>query len=195
MRIFGQPQPVSSMPSPTITGATTMAELQRALPGARRSLFARYHIGGCQSCGFEDDETLAAVCERNEAPPVAEVLAYLQESAAHDRSIQIDPAELKTKLDAGADLKLLDLRSREEFDAVKIADSQLLTTELQQQAFGTWESDTQVVIIDHSGDRALDAAAFFIGHSLPETRALTGGIDAYARDADHSLRRYRIELD
>lgn len=183
------------MPEPAITGATTMAELQRALPGARRSLFARYHIGGCQSCGFEDAETLAAVCQRNDTPPVAEVLAHLQESAAHDRSIQIDPAELKTKLDAGASLKLLDLRSREEFEAVKIDGSRLLTTELQQQAFGTWESDTEVVIIDHSGDRALDATAFFIGHGLAGTRALTGGIDAYARDADRSLRRYRIEFD
>ena len=35
-----------------------------AFPGARRALFARYHIGGCQSCGFSPGETLAEVCAR-----------------------------------------------------------------------------------------------------------------------------------
>ena len=77
------------MPDSPITGDTTMAQLQRILPGARRALFARYHIGGCQSCGFEDDESLAAVCERNENLDVTEVIAHLEASAEHDRSIQI----------------------------------------------------------------------------------------------------------
>ena len=179
----------------SITGSTTMADLQSALPGARRALFARYHIGGCQSCGFEDDETLASVCERNEALPVTEVIAHLEESDAYDRSIQITPEELKSKIDAGADLKLLDIRSREEFEAVRLADSQMLTAELQQQAFGTWGSEAEVVIIDHIGDRSLDATAFFIGHGLNQTRSLAGGIDAFAKDIDTSLPRYRIEIE
>jgi rhodanese-related sulfurtransferase len=183
------------MSKTSITGSTTMADLQSALPGARRALFARYHIGGCQSCGFEDGETLASVCERNEGLPVAEVITHLEESDAHDRSIQITPDDLKSKIDAGADLKLLDIRSREEFEAVKIAGSELLTAELQQQAFGTWGSDAEVVIIDHSGDRSLDATAFFIGHGLNHTRSLAGGIDAFAKNVDTSLPRYRIEIE
>ena len=185
------------MPKPTISGATTMGELQLLFPGARRALFARYHIGGCQSCGFSDDEPLSAVCERNENIPVDEMIAHLEASAEHDRAIQITPAELKEKLDAGGDaeMRLLDIRSREEFEAVKIESSQLLTTERQSEAFGTWPPETEVVIIDHSGDRSPDAAAFFIGHGLRATRALAGGIDAYAREADKSLPRYRVELE
>ena len=183
------------MPLPDISGATTMADLQRLIPGARRALFAAYHIGGCQSCGFGDDETLASVCERNENLPVEQVVAHLEASAEHDRQLQITPADLKSKLDAGAELKLLDIRSREEFDAVKIAGSELLTTELQQQAFGTWAPESEVVIIDHSGDRSLDAASFFVGHGLKQTKALAGGIDAYAQITDPPLPRYRIELE
>ncbi len=185
------------MPAHTapLTPETTMAEVQRRVPGARRALFAAYHIGGCQSCGFGDDETLAEVCERNEGLPVETVIAQLEAAAEHDRAIQIDPAELKAKLDAGTEVRLLDIRSREEFDAVQIPGSQLLTTELQSEAFGAWPPDTEAVIVCHTGERALDAAAFFIGHGLGRTRALAGGIDAFAGVCEPPLPRYRIELE
>lgn len=171
-----------------------MADIERRIPGARRTLFAAFHIGGCQSCGFGGEETLAEVCRRNETPPVEEVVARLEAAAEHDRAIQIGPVELKAKLDAGADVKLLDIRSREEFEAVAIGGSVMLTAELQQEAFGTWPAETEVVIVDHRGDRSLDAASFFIGHGLARTRALAGGIDAYAPVVDPPLPRYRIEL-
>ena len=43
---------------------STMADVLAAWPGAQRALFRRYHIGGCSSCAFRPDETLAQVCER-----------------------------------------------------------------------------------------------------------------------------------
>jgi len=155
----------------------------------------KYHIGGCQSCGFQDSETLAQVCERNENLPIEEVIAHLEESASHDHAIQISAEELKLKINAGAPMKLLDIRSREEFEAVMIKGSVLLTPELQQDAFSSWSKDQEVFIIDHKGDRSLDVSAFFIGHGLTGTRALLGGIDAYAKDADTSLPRYNIEIE
>ena len=42
-----------------------MREVLENFPGAQRALFRRYHIGGCSSCGFSPDETLAQVCARN----------------------------------------------------------------------------------------------------------------------------------
>ena len=194
MRVFSSSQLISMNTTPAISGSITMAQLQASMPGARRALFMKYHIGGCQSCGFADDETLAEVCQRNENLPIDEVINHLEESAAHDLAIQVTPEELKQKLESSAVPRLLDIRSREEFDAVRIDQSELLTPELQQEAFGSWQRDQQVVIIDHVGDRALDVAAFFIGHGLGQTHALMGGIDAYARDADTSLPRYEIEL-
>ena len=194
MRVFSSSQLISMNTHPPIADTITMVELMKVMPGARRALFMKYHIGGCQSCGFQDSETLAQVCERNDNLPMAEVIAHLEESASHDLAIQILPDEFKLKLDDSATMKLLDIRSREEFEAVRINGSELLTTDLQQDAFATWHHSQQVVIIDHKGDRSLDVAAFFIGHSLTETRALHGGIDAYAKDADTSLPRYNIEL-
>ena len=69
------------------------------MPGARRALFAKYHIGGCQSCGFDDSETIGEVCKRNEDLPVDDVLKHLSSSAEHDQKIQINPSDLKKELD------------------------------------------------------------------------------------------------
>ena len=52
----------------------TMAELLEAYPGAQRALFRNYHIGGCASCGFRSDETLAQVCHRNDGLDPEEVV-------------------------------------------------------------------------------------------------------------------------
>ena len=51
------------------------------------------------------------------------------------------------------------------------------------------------MVYDHTGDRCLDAAAYLIGHGFSNTRALAGGIDAYAKEIDRSLPRYKIELE
>ncbi|GIT04618.1 MAG: hypothetical protein CM1200mP29_00290 [Verrucomicrobiota bacterium] len=49
----------------TITGDSPMQAVLQVFPGAQRALFRKYHIGGCSSCGFQPEETLARVCERN----------------------------------------------------------------------------------------------------------------------------------
>src|SRR3954467_10482169 len=90
---------------PPISGGTTMAELLRLYPGAQRALFARYHIGGCRSCGFQPGESLAPVCERNENIPLHEAIAHIQESHQADASLQISPADLAVMREKGADVK------------------------------------------------------------------------------------------
>lgn len=173
-----------------------MAEVEAYAPGARRALFARYHIGGCQSCGFQPGETLAQVCARNEGIDVGEAIAHIEDSHRHDLELQISPAELRAMLAAGgAAPQLIDLRTREEFEAVRLPGAQLFSQELQQEMFGRWAKDTDIVLYDHTGNRCLDATAFIIGHGFTRVHALAGGIDAYSQQADPSLPRYRLELD
>ena len=196
MRVFINAQLNSMQSNPKISAETTMKQLQELMPGARRALFAKYHIGGCQSCGFDDSETIGEVCKRNEDLPVDDVLKHLSSSAEHDQKIQINPSDLKKELDQEiADIKLLDIRSREEFEAVKIPGSEIMTADLQQEALGKWNKETRTIIIDHTGDRSLDVAAFFIGHGLNRTVALAGGIDAYSKEVDPNIPRYRIEIE
>lgn len=178
----------------TISGDTTMSELLQAYPGAQRALFARYHIGGCKSCGFSPAETLAQVCARNENIPVPEVIEHIQSSHDADARILVSPqefAELRTKPGA----RILDIRSAEEHEAVKIPDSQRITQDLVSEAFSTWDKTTPVLIYDHMGANSLDVAAYFIGHGFSETKCLAGGINAYSTEVDSSLPRYFVELE
>ncbi len=180
---------------PPLTPDTTMSALLQLYPGAQRALFAKYHIGGCRSCGFQPNETLAQVCARNEDIPVDEAIAHIQESHEADSTLQISPEELAEMLKADPGLKLLDVRTREEHEAVAIPGSHLMTQELLQQIFGSWDKTAPLIIYDHQGDRGLDSAAYFIGHGFSDTKCLTGGIDAYSLQVDSSLPRYRVELD
>jgi len=180
---------------PPLTGQTSMAELLRHYPGAQRALFAKYHIGGCRSCGFQPEETLAQVCARNENIPVEEAVAHIQESYEADASLQVTPRELAALQATNAGLKVVDVRSREEHEAVAIPGSLLMTQELIQQVFYTWNKQDPLVIYDHQGDKSLDAAAYFLGHGFSETKCLAGGIDAYSMEVDPSLPRYRVELE
>jgi hypothetical protein len=41
---------------PPLHGDMTMSAVLSAYPGAQRALFAKYHIGGCSSCGFQPTE-------------------------------------------------------------------------------------------------------------------------------------------
>ncbi len=188
-------QPTTTAPAPLLSGEITMEELSALIPGARRALFSRYHIGGCQSCGFEPTETLAEVCARNEGIPVEEAVAHLTASHENDLRMQLSPTEVRTLVEADPPATLVDLRTREEFEAVKIPGAKLFSQEFQQEIFGTWPKDSQIVLYDHTGTRALDAAAYFIGHGFHNVKALAGGIDAYSREADPSLPRYKVEFE
>ena len=175
-----------------------MGDLLAAYPGAQRALFARYHIGGCQSCGFQPDETLGEVCERNENLPVEEVAEHIVEQHDGDAKILIDPAELKSLLTDSGDKDaptLLDIRTREEYEAVHLPGAMLFSNELTTEIFGTWDKERIIVVYDHTGNRCLDAAAYFIGHGFTGVKALRGGIDAYSQEADDSIPRYRVEFE
>jgi rhodanese-related sulfurtransferase len=177
----------------TIDPAITMRELLEQLPGAHRALFRKYHIGGCSSCGFQPDETLAGVCKRNEDLPVNDVIAYLLESHEEDLKTLIAPADLAALRDRGELPRLIDIRTREEFDAARIEGSLLFTQELMQEILGTWDRNALLVITDHQGKRSMDAAAFFAGHGFTAVKALRGGVDAWSVEADPSVPRYELE--
>ena len=169
-----------------------MREVLEIFPGAQRALFRRYHIGGCSSCGFSPDETLAQVCARNGNLDVAEVLAHIQSSHEQDAKILISPTELAEFLQKDKSVKLVDVRSREEFEAVHIEGSVLLSQDVMQKLMASGSNVEPIVVIDHQGKNGLDAAAYFMGHGLQNVRCLRGGIDAWAQEVDPKMRRYRL---
>ncbi len=169
-----------------------MREVLEKFPGAQRALFRRYHIGGCSSCGFSPEETLAQVCARNGNLDAAEVLAHIASSHEQDAKILISPGELTQLRQADQSVRLVDVRSREEFEAVNIAGSVLLSQDVMRQVMADGTNTRPLVVIDHQGKNGLDAAAYFMGHGLQNVRCLRGGIDAWAQEVEPQMRRYKL---
>jgi len=169
-----------------------MSTVLEAFPGAQRALFRRYHIGGCSQCGFQPTETLAQLCDRNGNLDVAEVLAHIRSSHEQDARMLIAPKELAELRKQDAALRLLDVRSREEFEAVNIAGSLLMSQDTMREIMADGSNTRPLVIVDHQGKNALDAAAYFMGHGLQNVRCLRGGIDAWAQEVEPEMRRYKL---
>jgi rhodanese-related sulfurtransferase len=176
----------------TIGPESTMREVLEAYPGAQRALFRRYHIGGCASCAFQPDETLGALCRRNGGLDPHEVLDQIKASHEQDALLLIEPKELAARLKRDKAIRLLDVRSREEFEAVHVDGSVLLTQSVMREILAEGTNTRPLVIIDHQGNQALDAAAYFLGHGLQNVQCLRGGIDAWSREVDRAVRRYRV---
>src|SRR5262245_57724952 len=135
----------------TIGSDSPMSAVLEAFPGAQRALFRRYHIGGCSSCGFQPTETLAEVCARNGNLDVAEVLAHIHSSHEQDAKVLIAPRDLAELIKRDLAVKMVDVRSREEFEAVNISGSLLLSQAVMQQLMGSGSNTDPVVVIDHAG--------------------------------------------
>ena len=114
--------------------------------------------------------------------PVGEVIEHIVASEEADAQMQLTPAEAAALVAEGK-ARLVDIRTREEYDAVHIAGSTFFTQELMHELPG-WSRDQLIVFVDHQGARSLDAAAYFAGHGMENVRVLRGGIDAWSREVD-----------
>jgi rhodanese-related sulfurtransferase len=175
-----------------INPQSPMSRVLEVFPGAQRALFRHYHIGGCASCAFQPGETLEALCARNNLN-VTEVIQQIETSHQQDVELEITPAEL-SKLAAAGGVHLVDIRSREEFEATHIDTAVLLSQPVMQEILGQWPRADLMVLYDHRGQKSLDAAAYFIGQGFSNVRCLRGGIDAWSREVDRKIPRYRVEL-
>ena len=105
---------------------------------------------------------------------------------------QIQPADLKRKLDAGEPVYLVDVRNDDEFAYCHLADSLLVplpelsarVAEVQPPA------GALVVVYCHHGVRSLNGAAILQRAGHTEATSLAGGIDAWSRLIDPSVPRY-----
>jgi rhodanese-related sulfurtransferase len=179
-----QPQPISAQ--------SIMQDVLAVYPGAQRALFRKYHIGGCSSCGFQPTETLGQLCARNNNLNVDEVVEHIKTSHEQDAKTFVSPKQLAEMLKQNPSLKLLDVRSRQEFEATHIDGAILMSQPTVQEIMAHWPRTEAFVIIDHQGKQALDAAAYFLGHGFENVRCLRGGIDAWSQEADAKIPRYQL---
>jgi rhodanese-related sulfurtransferase len=171
-----------------LSGNWRMDRVLETYPSAQRALFQRYHIGGCSSCGYEPGDSLASVA-RSHGVETEEIVRFIKESAESERDLEITPAETAALLARKA-IRLIDVRTPQEYAIARIEGSQLIDQTLAQEIVQTWPKDTPIVTVCHHGVRSLDAAAYLRGHGMKNTRSMRGGIDAWSLTVDSSIPRY-----
>jgi len=179
------------MTTAQISKSSTMEQVLQVYPTAQRALFQRYHIGGCHSCGFQPNETIEQVAQRNGVADAQEMLDFLRESADRDAKMLITVEELQAKMKRGDALKLLDVRSPEEHTFAALPGGQLVDEKLAQEILEKWPKDTEIVVHCHRGVRSLDAATFLTSRGFTNVKSLAGGIDHWSEKIDTSVPRYQ----
>jgi adenylyltransferase/sulfurtransferase len=102
----------------------------------------------------------------------------------------ITPTELKSRLDKGDQLVLLDVREPWEFDLDKLNGSTLIPLATLPQSHGKLKRETEIVAICHHGMRSADATNFLLQQGFSNVKNLVGGIDAWSAQVDRSVPRY-----
>lgn len=104
--------------------------------------------------------------------------------------IQISPAELKQKIDAGEKVLVVDCREPWEHQMCSIEGAKLVPMNTIPANLQTLEGAEEVVIYCHHGARSLNVAAWLRQQGIEGARSLTGGIDRWASEIDPTLAHY-----
>lgn len=177
-----------------ISERSTMQEVLDAYPSAQRALFRRYHIGGCHSCGYEPNDILQEVAAKHQITDMKEVLDFIEESEKLDQKMRISPKEVAEALKGDNQPRLIDVRTPKEWEMAHIEGSKLINEELAQEIY-SWPKDTPIVFLCHTGQRSVDAAAYFAGHGFVNAKSMNGGIDEWSRTVDERVPRYEVARD
>lgn len=102
----------------------------------------------------------------------------------------ISPKELKTRLDKGDKLILLDVREEWEYSLAKLDNSILIPLGTLPQSLGRLNRDLEIIAICHHGMRSADATNFLLQQGFPNVKNLVGGIDAWSTQVEETVPRY-----
>jgi adenylyltransferase/sulfurtransferase len=104
--------------------------------------------------------------------------------------LQIDPLEVKRRLDAGEQLLLVDVREPWEFDICRIAGAKLMPLGSLPSNLPVFEQADEIIIYCHHGMRSLDAVAWLRQQGVEGARSMAGGIERWSREVDPAVPRY-----
>lgn len=108
---------------------------------------------------------------------------------APTRVEQTSPKQIKAWMDAGEDMRLLDVRTPQERATASIEGSTLVTNENIDELLALPKS-TKLVFHCHHGMRSYQAAQHFAQQGFRNLHNMVGGIDAWSNEVDDSVPRY-----
>ena len=103
---------------------------------------------------------------------------------------EITPEEVKTKLESGAELTLLDCREPWEYQAARIERAVNIPMGEIPSRLQELDPDHPTACLCHHGARSMHVAAFLMNNGFETVANISGGIDAWSRERDPGVPRY-----
>jgi len=104
--------------------------------------------------------------------------------------LEVTPAELKKKLDAGERLLLVDVREQWEWDVCRIEGAKLIPMRTIPANLQALDVEEPVICYCHHGMRSLDVAAWLRKQGVESAQSLAGGIERWSAEIDPKVPRY-----
>lgn len=138
----------------------------------------------CPVCG--DQPTVTSLIDYEQFCGIPD----LEEQQRIEAEFEIEPTELKAKLDSGNDVFVLDVRNPDEFEIGRIEGSKLIPLPQLLEGVNALDSARETVVLCHAGLRSAQAVNFLRSIGFSKVKNLRGGIDAWSTDVDASVPRY-----
>lgn len=103
---------------------------------------------------------------------------------------ELSPTELKSKLDAGSSLVLLDVREPFERATAAIEPSLHIPMGDIPSRVQDLDPDQHIVVYCHHGVRSLNVTSWLRQHGFETVQSLRGGIDRWSREIDPKVPLY-----
>jgi rhodanese-related sulfurtransferase len=104
--------------------------------------------------------------------------------------LEIDVQTLKSMMDAGEKIQILDVREKDEFNRAKIEGSDLIPMGQVPSRASEITKDFPLIVHCHHGGRSMKIVAWLRQNGFVNASNLAGGIDAWSLQIDKSVPRY-----
>lgn len=105
--------------------------------------------------------------------------------------IEIDPSEVKRRIDAGQGIRMLDVREPFEHRQAHIAGVELIPMRSVPQSLEPLRAGKgQLVVFCHHGVRSLQVVQWLRHQGLEDAVSMAGGIDRWSLEIDPTVPRY-----
>lgn len=209
--LYPDPPPPGLVPScaeggvlgvlPGIIGTLQATEVVKLLIGKGKPMIGRLLLFDALKMKFRELEVRknpdCPVC--GDHPTITHLIDYEQfcgirgeEEEADDLGDEweIDPLQLKEKLDKSDDIFLLDVRKPEEYQISKLEGSKLIPLSELPERVAELSTSDEIVVYCRSGARSAKAVEFMRDAGFRKIKNLVGGINAWSDLVDPSVPRY-----
>ncbi|HVS00442.1 MAG TPA: molybdopterin-synthase adenylyltransferase MoeB [Thermoanaerobaculia bacterium] len=206
--LFPEPPPPGLVPScaeggvlgvlPGIIGSLQANEVIKLIAGVGEPLIGRLVLFDALKMRFRElklrKDPNCPVCSEN--PTQRELIDYNQFCGIPEQPEQVEAdfemtvLQLKDMLDEGRDVKILDVRSPQEYEIASLPGAQLIPLQELRDRLGELDPADSLVVHCHHGGRSIQAVRFLREMGFGRATNLAGGIHAWSQQVDPSVPMY-----